>query len=50
MQSHSAKYFFFKELGTEFVTFEVSDEAPREAVRQRAIAGAEALMELLLEE
>lgn len=48
MQSPSAKYFFFNELRSEFVTFEVGDETPREEVRQRAIAGAEAMMELLM--
>lgn len=49
MNSPSAKYFFFTELEAEFVTFEVGDETPRQEVRQRAVAGAEAMMELLLE-
>lgn len=48
MESPSAKYFFFNELRSEFVTFEVGDETPREEVRQRAQAGAEAMMELLM--
>lgn len=48
MESPSAKYFFFTELRSEFVTFEVGDETPREEVRQRAQAGAEAMMELLM--
>lgn len=48
MTSPSAKYYFFNELRSEFVTFEVGDETPREEVRQRAIAGAEAMMELLM--
>lgn len=50
MTSPSAKYFFFNELRSEFVTFEVGDETPREEVRQRAVAGAEAMMELLMEQ
>lgn len=48
LSSPSAKYYFFHELRAEFVTFEVADENARAEVRQRAVAGAEAMMELLM--
>ncbi|MDP5172755.1 MAG: M14 family metallopeptidase [Bacteroidia bacterium] len=47
MASPSAKYFFFNELRTEFITYEVGDETPREEVTQRAEAAAIAMMELM---
>lgn len=47
MNSPSAKYYFFNQLRSEFVTFEVGDETSRDEVNARAVAGAEAMMQLL---
>ena len=48
--SSSAKVYFFSSLATEFVTYEIGDETPRDAIARRANVAARHLMQLLVEE